>query len=285
MIKYLNKFLKKIKLPKNKIAIILGFYNELVEKVEETKINEVLNLYKDEKSNFLQVIKNFNNLTKSFFNNFESNLLCVCLLSKKLKELFASNKYKDSLFYETMEDISFKISECENVKGCTGIFVPEWYELFFKLKLFKFGRLQFELSTFKENYKEIKKDDVCLNIHIPRNGERLLPSLVDKSIKKASKFFLNKFRNKKILFKCESWILFTENKKFLSNESNIVKFSDRFEIVSTKYFSDYSELWRIFDCEYKGISSLKGDSSLRKGYIDLVRRKKKIGESLGFFYK
>ena len=164
-----------------------------------------------------------------------------------------------------------------------GTFVVSWYRAFFDLTLFSFGRLQYQVCEFSLNYEDIKANDLSLNIHIPRNGQRLEPKLIDESLEQATNFFKDKFKKEDLIFRCCSWLLNPCNKTFLNLNSNIVKFSKRFKIIKTIYENDYKELWRIFDSEYKNVEDLKDTSSLTHGYIEMVKNGVKFGESFGYF--
>lgn len=282
---YLEQFLLKIKVPYVSRSNILHIYDCITITEEKCKrIDEIISKYQDINFDYQLVLKEFEDFAlPRLRNKCEVDCLCICLLTKKLEELYKKNGLSEELFTETMSDIRYKINECEMVKKLSGIFCASWYEDFFRLKTFGLGRLQFQITNNCYEIPGFDKDFKMLAVHIPKSGERLDPERVDKSFAIAKEFFKKHFNMNEIVFCCHSWILFPENKKFLSKDSNIAKFSSRFEIISTSYDKDYSELWRIFDREFNGLRSLKEDSSLRRGYKELVKNNKPIGEGIGYF--
>ena len=210
------------------------------------------------------------------------------MLCQNLEKLYRENGYSNELFHNTMLDIKYKLIECHLVKGIWGTFVSPWFEEFFYLNRFCFSILQFELAPFEIEYQDEKNiihfNTPSINIHIPRTGKKMYKELIDKSINEAYEFYKNKFNNK-VLFKCHSWLLFPRNLDYLSSDSNIRYFYSLYNIIDTQYFSSYSETWRLFDCEYIILDKLPNDTSLRRGYIDLIKNNEKIGYSFGYFIK
>lgn len=282
MFEYLQKILKEIDMPSSSSGHILLTF----EKYDLNELENVISFYIDQTSNYENILQKFNELSDKYkVDHFEGYAVLMCLLTKKLRELYEKLGYSEEMFLNIAKDIKYKVEECELVYSITGIFVPEWYKDIFQIKTFAFGRLQFQLCPFGLNYENIKSHDKSVNIHIPRSGEPLLPSLVDASINKASLFFKKEFNNGPILYRCNSWLLFPENKNILNQNSNIIKFANRFKIINTTYFANYEESWRLFDCKFVDVSFLPSDSTLRRGYINLVKNKQKTGSSFGFFYR
>lgn len=274
----------------NKLNFKIDIENDILDKLNiafkhnKKEIILLINQYKDTSFDFLKKLDIFREiLSKTQLNQYEIDLLYVLLLSKNLRKIYRNNGLSDDLFFNTLEDIKFKVDECILVKKVVGTFVVSWYRAFFDLTLFSFGRLQYQICEFSLDYEDIKANDLSLNIHIPRNGQRLEPKLIDESLEQATNFFKDKFKKEDLIFRCYSWLLNPYNKTFLNKNSNIVKFSERFKIVKTVYENDYKELWRIFDSEYKNVEDLKDTSSLTHGYIEMVKNGVKFGESFGYF--
>ena len=57
-----------------------------------------------------------------------------------------------------------------------------------------------------------------------------------------------------------------------------------FDIYASGEYSDYTEVWRLFDKEYDGdVSRLSSDSSLRRAYADLIQKGERTGWGKGVF--
>ena len=65
-------------------------------------------------------------------------LSCMCL---RLKERYQRNGMPEELFYHTMSDLRYKLTECMEVYGLVGNFVPWWYYGFFDCSRVALGRL------------------------------------------------------------------------------------------------------------------------------------------------
>jgi hypothetical protein len=104
------------------------------------------------------------------------------------------------------------------------------------------------------------------------------------SYRAAAAWFADVFPDGNVLFTCSSWLLDPWHLTVLKPTSNLAAFIGDFEIVETKQYADYGELWRLFDCRYTGNpDDLPQDSSLRRAYADRVRRGEPTGSGRGFF--
>lgn len=89
--------------------------------------------------------------------------------------------------------------------------------------LFRIGELEYEI-------KHIDKD-VVIGIHIPSDVD-FSPLTVEKSLQDAHKFFTKYFPSlSDAEYRCHSWLLDSQLKGMLNNNSNIIYFQNRFEIV------------------------------------------------------
>ncbi len=192
------------------------------------------------------------------------------------------------VFKDTIADLKYKTEECKCVYGIVGTFAERWYARFFTLNIFALGRLQFEIKKFDGNYEKsgykLVNGDIVIGVHIPRTGAPLDYSEVKKSYKKASEFFKGYFRGGVTPFLCESWLLFEKHAEMLGKTSNIMKFSADYDVFEYGLYEDYGEVWRLFDRKFEGdLSALPSDSSLRRGYIELIRRGEKTGYGRGVY--
>lgn len=63
-------------------------------------------------------------------------LSCMCL---RLKERYQRNGMPEELFYHTMSDLRYKLTECMEVYGLVGNFVPWWYYGFLTVPVWRWG--------------------------------------------------------------------------------------------------------------------------------------------------
>lgn len=215
-------------------------------------------------------------------------LTCFILFSEQLIDNYRHNGISEEVLSSTLADLKYKTEECLLVKGKYGIFVPEWFEWHFTMKLFGMERLQFQLSTAPRDVeiggKIFKKGSDAIFVHIPRSGKRLDHDAVLRDYKRAHDFFFTLLGKSVDLFCCHSWLLFPLNRTLLPAESNIARFCSDYEILDVNYYHDYSETWRLFDREWRGdVSELPADTTLRRKYIKVIKSDEKLGDALGAF--
>lgn len=211
-------------------------------------------------------------------------LLFICM-SERLHKLYFEKGIDDTIFYDTLRDLRYKLEECKLVHNQTGTFVPKWYKGFFEMKIFALGRLQFEINhtwfDCEVDGKTIPKGTKVLSVHIPRTGTKLDHSLVLESYEKAKRFFKDEFIGD-IIFICNSWLLYPWNRTIFKDGSNLALFYDDFTVVMSGEYSNYSEVWRLFDCLYDGNpDNLPNDTSLRRAYIERIKSNQPIGHGTG----
>lgn len=208
--------------------------------------------------------------------------------SKGLKDKFKSFGYSNKMFWDNMKDFKCKNDECYNIKGTYGTFVTNWYVGLFELKRFSFERLQFEFGEYREqdiiidNYK-IKQGYKVVFIHIPSSGS-LEKDLVLKSLKKAYEFFSVIYEQDKIIFICDSWLLYPKIKKIMPKNSNIVQFLDLFTILKINSQDDFADGWRIFGKQWNdNYKELPEKTTMQKCFKSFLVNGNKLGIGLGLF--
>jgi hypothetical protein len=220
-------------------------------------------------------------------HEYSAVLLYFICLSKHLKTLYAKMEMDESVWENTVFDLKYKMVECQDVYGVCGTFVGAWFVRFFKLERFAFGKLQFEIVPFETNYDGdglcLTPESKVLNVHIPRTGGRLEHDGVLVSYSAAKAFFEKYFRFSVPAFVCRSWLLAPWHKEILAPTANLSKFLSDFEIIEYHEYPDYEQLWRLFDCNVKEtkIDDLPQNSSLRRAYVERMRRGEPIGYGVG----
>ena len=100
----------------------------------------------------------------------------------------------------------------------------------------------------------------------------------------ARALYMEAFPGEDIAFVCNSWLLFPRHLEMLSERSNIRRFISDYEIISSGEYASYGEVWRLFDVMYNGnADDLPADTSLRRAYVDLIRRGERTGWGRGIF--
>ena len=218
--------------------------------------------------------------------HFTGKLLLYILMSRTLRERYRACGIDDGIFKNSMLDLKYKAIECHKAFGIWGSFVAWWFAGFFKMKLFGLGRLQFELRTLGTTYEKggvsLTPDSLVLGVHIPSSNEPFTYESIWDSYRLAADFFRDKLVGEPLVFYCNTWFFFEKHKEMLKPTSNIYRFMSDYDIFEYGLYDDYSQVWRLFGVYYTGNpDDMPADSSLRRSYIELMRRGEPTGWGTG----
>ncbi|MBQ9543711.1 MAG: DUF5596 domain-containing protein [Clostridia bacterium] len=218
---------------------------------------------------------------------YTSNLLAMLCLSKRAREYYLENSIPEEIWLDSMRDLKYKLDECRIIKGYPGNYVPSWTALFFKLRLFGLGRLQFEFTQFgrffSKGSKSLRPVSGVIKAHIPRTGTKLDPAECDASFERALKFFEQDI-GKNPAAACDSWLLFPKNRDFLKPGSNMLDFMDRFDLVEWSFDGDLEGIDSLFETDERDPEKLVAETSLQKAYKEYFLNGGKFGRGYGVFF-
>lgn len=278
-----HDLMKKLDFPTDAQKEMLSILDKLLKNCD---FLDIIKQYENDSFDFDLMLSNMKAIAeKCNICPYSAYMILFICMSERLHKLYNEKGIDDTIFYNTMLDLRYKLEECKLVHNQIGTFVPKWYKGFFEMKIFALGRLQFEINhtwfDCKVNGKTIPKGTKVLSVHIPRTGTKLEHSLVLESYKNAKQFFKDEF-NEDIIFICNSWLLYPWNRTVLKDGSNLALFYDDFTVVQSGEYNNYSEIWRLFDCLYDGNpDNLPSDTSLRRVYIERIKSNLPIGHGTG----
>lgn len=288
---YLDDFFVRFDYPKGASGELMSAYSDILNKCPE-RLEEILGIYESDCNcdygNILKIADEISEITG--IHEYTVKLLVFICLSKRLRELYSERDISESIWYDSVCDLKYKLYECRDVYGINGTFVAGWFGGFFSLNRFALGRFQFEIGKFGHNYmkdgKELFPDSDVVFVHIPRSNVRLEKDICDKSYKMAEDFFASHFEKAPLAFACHSWLLYPENENLFAKGSNLLRFMREYDIIESGYYGDDNpDLWRLFDMKYNGNpDSLPGDSSLRRAYKNHLKNGGKTGWGFGVFF-
>lgn len=221
--------------------------------------------------------------------NYTLHFVFLLSLTEQLHEKYRERGISDEIYFDTMNDLSCKLRECIECKGYPGTFVASWDDGFFKLDRFALGRFQYEVRDFGVNGGFATRSGIIvpggtrvLNMHIPSTGVPLTDEVRFDSYKKAYAFHKKLFPDGIALFVCGSWLLYPNHRKFLPENSNILKFLGDFQIISSNEKKSFGDDWRVFG-RYAGMSpdKLPRDTGLRRAYADWLAAGNRSGDGYG----
>lgn len=288
MRKYLKSFMEEYKYPEEAQKTLLEVY----EKVKnDEKLTYVTDNYYKEKINIDKPEGPLGEISTNMEINFYTlKLLTYLILTKDLKEEYLKRGISQKVYYDTVEDLKYKMKECLEVYGVWGIFSPGWYNNVFRLKTFVLGRLAYNMGVYEDVEvkiagRTIKKGSKVINIHIPSSGKPFDKEARIYSYSMAAEFFKEEFSGEYPVFKCDSWLLYEKHKEILGEKSNITSFINDFKIVISKETDDSSNfLWRVFGKDYMlPPEELPENTSMRRAFRKWLIEGKKLGGGMGLF--
>lgn len=225
------------------------------------------------------------------YSPYTMHFVFLLSLTEDLKNQYQLFGISEETYWETMNDLKYKMLECMECKGVPGSVNPSWLDGFFHLDRVAYGRFQYEVGTYNEekpftmkNGHVIKNGDILINFHIPSSGVPLTDEVRLESYKKAYKHVRGFFPDGNVIFCCSSWLLFPRHREFLPEKMNILRFMDDFEIVRSWEDRKFHDSWRIFG-RYEKLppKNLPRDTALRKAYAEWLCAGNKTGGGFGLF--
>ncbi len=215
---------------------------------------------------------------------FTADLLVFMCMTRHLRTVYADRGLDMQIYRDSVLDLKWKLEECKAVKGICGSFVAPWFCGFFDLSRFALGRLQFEIITTWQDYEKngvrLQADKSrVINVHIPRTGTPLDKESCDKAYAQAREFFKEQV-GESCPFVCFSWLLYPENKSILPPHTNTYRFMSEYDIIGWED-NDGEDLWRLFDTDEKDPDKLPVDTSMRRCYVEHLKKGGKVGNGFG----
>ena len=219
------------------------------------------------------------NWNRNFNRNIEDMFAAVVLLSGYKQHI--ANMQRLNFDNVQIEKHKHRIYECCTIGLDTyGLSYMQdsqlkWGNIFVNAHIYEIGRLQFEVNKYEYNIEDFDmKDEFCVDVHIPRDG-KLDNSLVEKSLIAAQNILpkIYKELQQKPKFFLFSWLLSREVNDLLPADSNIKKFSARFNIIKNCTSSSLNHfLFNKYDWNVKNFPEY---TSLQK----IIKQKLLEGES------
>ena len=217
--------------------------------------------------------------------NVEVNFLVLLYLLEELEQWFKDRGVSEEIFLDTMKDLILWAEDYHKQSG--GVLGIErevnWLKTYYDGRLFRLGRLEFELSTAWREVPGtgVKVDETYISVHIPE-GSGMTKEACQESFDRAVPFFQTHFPEHQFdRFLCHSWMFDEQLKSVLSPNSNIIKFFDFFEVV---YLEESDEIIRhIFGngSTRENILDRPCESSLTKWIVKNVKEGGKFYEGFG----
>ena len=285
---YLISFFKEFEYDKIDEQYLLKTYDKIIHNELTSKI--LYDALSDYESNIKldfeeQIINRAKTIAKAIdVHPYTTELLVFMCLTKHLREVYIDKGLDMQIFHNSILDLKWKIEECKVVEGICGSFVANWFCGFFTLERFALGRLQFEIISspidYDKNGVKLEKNITkVINVHIPRTGTPIDKDSCDDSYRQAKEFYKD-LVGEKTVFICDSWLLYPGNFEILPEYTNTYRFMSEYDIVDSNV--NYGEsLWRLFDTDEKNPDRLPQNGTLRRCYVEHLKKGGRVGWGLG----
>ena len=286
---YLTSFMKECEYSEEATSALLDAYGLLSAQCGEELCALISEYEASYEIDYVAAIEKMKQLSEAAgIHEYTGALVLFLCYTRRMREYYREAGLSEELFRATVLDLKYKLEECRLVYGVIGTFVARWFPGFFKLSRFTLGRLQFEIIKLGAEFEgyglKLTADSPVINVHIPRTGTRLDRDSQLDAYARAAEFYKDVFGEGPVVFACNSWLLFPRHKDMLKEGSNLKLFIDDYTLYDAGEYSDYKEIWRLFDKPYsEDLSTLPADSSLRRSYLELMRRGERTGWGKGLF--
>ena len=266
---FLEEFSQRIDLPADAASTLAKTYAA----VKDTESFQTLSAMITKRESFEKIAETIKTDAETLKLDWHTYAMAVlCANVPVIRERYAEKGAGDDIFWDSMIDFRCKINECKKVYGVWGIDPITWYAGFFEAKIFKLGRLEYEV-----------RDEGVYSVHIPSCGALHHEDVLD-SYKRAYVFFGGK--DGAILpFLCSSYLLFPAYQKTVFPENgNIHRFAEDFTIIRIDDKQNFRDAWRVFDMPYTGdLSVLPQDTSLQRAFVAYMKENDSFGVGSGLF--
>lgn len=283
---YVREFLINIGMDLNNLQKFLVEIDMLLDKYGK-EIENICTLYRQtcEMADGIEMCEELS--VKSGVHIYTIRALIVIISSEWLLKKYNEKGYSEDIFWDTMSDLKCKLVECYQKNKIWGTSTKDWYDLIFKMKVFKLGRLEFGRMTYKGTESQkigdfvLNPGDIVFGVHIPSCGPMPRELRMD-SYKKAYNFFEKERGNKPIIFYCHSWLLYEKNREIFPPHLNMVDFLNDWKIIESTPRDNYISCARLFGCDYSGNpEDLPADNTARRAMVEWLKKGNKTGAGVG----
>ena len=195
---------------------------------------------------------------QSILGDDKDNIKILTYMLKASADAYAIYKTKgisDKIYFDTMKCYPRFIDETYKMTGKLYFDRYWWTARQAGCHLFRIGELEYEMKHIE--------DKIVIGIHIPSDAD-FSPSTIDKSLINAKKLFTEYYPNlANAEYRCHSWLLDSQLKDMIRQNSNIISFQNRFEIFDEgEIGTDFIE-W-LYNTESTDYSALPENTSLQR---------------------
>ena len=201
----------------------------------------------------------------------------------RLRELHQARGIAEEVTVDTLSDLEVWTRVYREKYGCWGLEEREWLSRHLGCRLFKLGRLQFEMTTFPPDVHTsrgreaevecvLKKGTPILNVHI-QAGVPLEHAACVESYRWARVFFAKHFPEWSFdAYHCDTWLLAPQLAEYLPAASNIIRFQRDWRLLPSPDTSGRQIVERAFGCTVDDPLKETARTSLQRAIIEHIRK-------------
>ena len=195
--------------------------------------------------------------------------------------LYERRGIPDEIQRATMADIGRNMQVHRKRHGTHGLAAPDWLMLHPRGLIFQLGRLQFERAklgnrtgtTIHDSGFPWKTGDPTLSIHIPDFMGPMSPEACDASFAEAAAFFPRYFPEEDVhTAVCNSWLLDTQLRDYLSPQSNTLAFQRRFRHIRQGEWANDGPIRFVFGPVDWPLEDYPQESSIQRAVINHLKQ-------------
>ena len=199
----------------------------------------------------------------------------------ELRDFYMEKNIPEKVYLDTLGELPRTVDVYFERHGEYGLDEAQihWLPLHVTGKLFRLGRLQFEMMKFGMDLDFLKKDANVVMTHIPSDS-KLLHEECLKSYADAKDFFPKYIGYNIDAFVCYSWLLSPAVSEILGKDSNIAQFASDFNLFEVHPDRNEDAIHFIF----RGITPYPQNTRLQREIKKRLDSGLGIGEAFGYFY-
>ena len=280
----LAQICRRIDFPEEAI-VYLGYCYDKIMPIYAGEVQKLAKEWMDINGDWRKCLKNLSTIAESAKVSLNSTRMCFLLYcAVPLQIEYQKRGLPESLYWETLQDLRYKLTECYALYGEWGTFVPEWYRCFYTCERFALGRLQYEPIKFPyKAYKDfLNEGDLVYSCHIPSSGP-LKSEDVQKSLNCAYKFYSPSLKNGVLPVVCHSWLLYQPLENVFSESLNILKFRALFDVIANEADEKNGDFWRVFYQNFstETLSEIPASTRLQENLKEYLLDGKSMGAGFG----
>lgn len=242
----IEELAKKLDFPKEAVAVLRRVCQELHrDDAVRNDLYRAMDLFYEASDEVYPILQK--TAERTGINRYSVDMVFLLLCARPLRYIYRQKGLPEALYYDTLQDLRYKLLECKKLHNVWGTFVIWWYPGFYLCKRFQLGRLQYERTEFPydDGFGIIKKGDTVYNCHIPSSGP-LQSEAVLESLKQAHTFYRAELKNGILPVYCSSWLLYPPHAACYPSGSHLRAFYDMFHILNFEANPSNRDFWRVF---------------------------------------